>query len=286
MTTFEVSLVTAVVAAILAAVGTYATARRDLQLKFDSSLRDLRIDAYKELWAALELLAKYSRPAALSTDDAIGLSKRLRTWYFETGGLFLSDSMRQDYFAMQDGLQLVISGSAGTLSDENDEYLRALGSRLRTAMTRDVGTRRTFVFRGDPERNEPPPEPRAYVDLGGQRRLEIAATRSASLVRRLRFLPWGAASGWPELTLDGGKLVAWDRGRQAMTVRLTTGPGPAEDRLILVEKGYLVDGPKGWRRGEVARRAPSVIWNAADSPPAVAADPADVQVEHASGESE
>ena len=47
-------LVSAVVAAVLAGIGAYVAARRDLLLKFDASLRDLRIEAYKELWKKLE----------------------------------------------------------------------------------------------------------------------------------------------------------------------------------------------------------------------------------------
>jgi hypothetical protein len=266
VTTFEVSLVTAVVAAMLGAVGTYFTARRDLQLKFDASLRDLRIEAYQELWADLQDLAKYGRSDALTKDQARSLSERLRTWYFKTGGLFLSSSTRRDYFAMQDGLELIISASDhDRVSDENDEYLRALSSRLRTALTRDVGTRRTFIFRGGPDRHAPPLKPCTYGERGGPRRLEIGEPRAAGLIRRLPFLPWSAASARPSLTLPGGQLVAWDRERQTMTVRVTTDTADAEERLILVEKGYLVDGPKGWRRdGDASRRGPSVIWNAND----------------------
>jgi len=147
VTALVASIVTAVVAAVLGGAATYFTARRDLQLKFDASLRDLRIDAYKELWKELEKLAKYGRPDPLSKAEAQQLRGNLRTWYFHTGGLVLSTQTRQDYFTLLDGLEVVITGSDNILGDEDDEFLRLLGSRLRTAMTRDVGTRRTGVDR-------------------------------------------------------------------------------------------------------------------------------------------
>jgi hypothetical protein len=53
------SLITALVTFVLTAAGTYITTRRNLQLQFDASLRDLRIEAYKELWKHLKVLAKY-----------------------------------------------------------------------------------------------------------------------------------------------------------------------------------------------------------------------------------
>ena len=90
MTTLSVSLVTALVGAVLASIGTYLAARRDLQLKFDDSLRDLRITRYEELWKALRPLAKYGRPTALSHKQTSDLIAALSTWYFDTGGLVLS----------------------------------------------------------------------------------------------------------------------------------------------------------------------------------------------------
>ncbi len=158
MITLSVSLVTALVGAVLASIGTYVAARRDLQLKFDDSLRDLRITRYEQLWKELKPLAKYGRPTALSHEQIADLIAAVTTWYFDTGGLVLSSEAREDYFALQDGLEFALARPPDELNADDDEFLRVLASRLRTAMTRDVGTRRTFIFRGDPEREEPPIE--------------------------------------------------------------------------------------------------------------------------------
>jgi hypothetical protein len=270
VTTVGISIITAVVTAVLAVAGTYLTTRRDLQLKFDESLRDLRVGAYKELWQHLGQLAKYGRPEALSKSQAQTLRDSLRTWYFHTGGLVLSSSTRQDYFTMLDGLELVIGRPENIISDQDDEFLRILGSRLRTAMTRDVGTRRTFIFRGDPEREEPPLHKRTYLEDGGSRTLEISPKRRLNLAQLIRFPPRVIASGKPDLRMTNAKLLRWDwdPARRALTVRVAAGPGDGdvEERLFLLEDKdrYIVDGPKGWGRGEAVRRAQSVIWREHD----------------------
>lgn len=274
VTTVGISIITAVVTAILAVSGTYLTTRRDLQAKFDESLRDLRIGAYKELWERLGTLAKYGRPETLSVSQAQTLRDSLRTWYFYTGGLVLSSSTRQDYFTMLDGLELVVGRHENIISDQDDEFLRVLGSRLRTAMTRDVGTRRTFIFRGDPEREELPLHKRTYLEDGGSRTLVISPRRHLNLAHLIRFPPRVIISGKPELAMANAKLLRWDwdPARRALTVLIARGPddGDAEERLFLLEDKdrCIVDGPKGWSRGEAVLRAQSVIWREYDRTPA------------------
>jgi hypothetical protein len=260
VTTFVVSLITAFVSAVLAGAGTYLAARRDLQLKFDASLRDLRIAAYKDLWRALEPLAKYGRRDLLLKDQAQTLLSVLKTWYFETGGLVLSRDARRDYFALLDGLEAVMAPAENTLGAADDEYLRVLGSRLRTALTRDVGTRRTFVFFGDPERHAPRLERSIYVELGGARELALSPKSRFRLARRLgrswRFL----VADEPELELDGAHRGRWDGARRALTMRVSGAGETPEERIFLLEDDQIVEGPKGWRRGDEAPRRPSVIW--------------------------
>lgn len=274
MTTVGISIITAVVTAVLAVAGTYLTTRRDLQLKFDESLRDLRIGAYKELWEHLGKLAKYGRPEALSKSQAQTLRDDLSTWYFHTGGLVLSSSTRQDYFSLLDGLELVIGRHENIISGQDDEFLRILGSRLRTAMTRDVGTRRTYIFRGDPEREEPRLHKRTYREEGGERTLEISPKRRLNLAHLIRFPPRVITSGKPDLTMTNAELLRWDwdPARRALSVRVAAARGDedAEERLLLIEDKdrYIVDGPKGWSRGEAVRRAQSVIWREDDRTPA------------------
>jgi len=250
MTALAASIVTAVVAAVLASVGTYFTTRRNLEAAFDTSLRDLRIDAYQKLWQNLEPLAKYDRPEALTQAEARKLAGTLRTWYFETGGIFLSHRTRQDYFALLDGLETFTAAGAEPLDEEDDEFLRVLGSRLRTGMTADVGTRRSFPFE---ERGEAASDPkqRTYAEQGGTRRLVV--TRGPR-----RFLLFGPH----KLTLRVEGISQRPRlnpVRRAFSAR-ASGGGSVDEREFLLEGTAVVEGPKGWQRGETAPRRGGAVW--------------------------
>ena len=137
--------------ALLGAVTTYLVAvlklRRELEYKYDTDLRDKRIPQYLELWKLLEDLAKYATPKQLTFDDLYKLTASLRQWYFEQGGLFLSEKSRDTYFALQDAIKKVLDakGQPGvtTVDEGTYEDLRKSGSDLRTALTRDVGTRKS-----------------------------------------------------------------------------------------------------------------------------------------------
>jgi hypothetical protein len=304
MWTVGVPLLTLIAGAVVAGVGGYFTGRRELQLKFDESLRTLRIDAYKQLWAHLGELAKYGRPKPLRAMEVHELTATLRKWYFETGGLFLSTEARVDYFALQDGLGLVAASQSGNkrisgierISEGDDEYLRVLGSRLRTAMTRDVGTRRTFVFRGDPEREEARLEAGTYVARGESHELVISSRRTIQLpdlrvlasrlraamtrdVGTRRTLKASEAGTYVErggsrkpvissrstIELPDGPSVetaSWDPGRRTLSFIAGTEDAVPEERVLLLEDGgkIIVEGPVGWMRSERRVRRPSVIW--------------------------
>lgn len=263
MSALAASLLTAVVTAVLAVVGTYFTTRRNLEASFDTSLRDLRLEAYKALWQALQPLAKYDRPQALTRDQVRELATILRTWYFETGGLFLSRRTRQDYFALLDGLETATAVEKKRLRDGDDEFLRVLGSRLRTGMTADVGTRRSFPFR---ERS-PDADHRQRTYTDGARRLVVSReTRRWLLAGPYRF----------SLRLDGAEgEPRWDPVRRAFTARIRDETGAVAEREFLLEGSQVVEGPRGWQRGETEPRGGSVVWREGLPPlPEQPSDPA------------
>lgn len=144
-------LIIGIVSGLVGAITTYIFAvlklRKELEFKYDTDLREKRIPQYLELWKLLEDLAKYARPKELTVDDVNKLTGSLRQWYFEKGGLFLSDSSRDAYFDLQEAIKDVLATRTQTSSDSKIreptfETLRAKGSTLRTALTRDVGTRK------------------------------------------------------------------------------------------------------------------------------------------------
>jgi hypothetical protein len=134
-------------------VGIYWKARKDLEIAYDTDLRNQRIQVYKELWKRLQPLAKYSRPEPVTYQTIKKLSETLRQWYFEEGGLFLSERSRDAYFALQDELtkKLAELGQQEDklLPETTFEYLRKKGSDLRSRLTEDVGTRKASQMAGD-----------------------------------------------------------------------------------------------------------------------------------------
>ncbi len=135
-------LASAVVGGIVGAAGTAYKSRKDLEGRYDIALREKRVAAYAELWATLEPLAEYFG-AQPTRDEVAELGRAVRTWYFHTGGLVLSESTRAPYFNLQQGLTGVVQSKGSAAEIDGDEYriLKALASRLRTATTDDVATR-------------------------------------------------------------------------------------------------------------------------------------------------
>ena len=129
--------------ALLAVLGT----RQRLEVEYDIELRQRRIEAYQALWKILEPLAYYAPPSAVTYSVARDLAQALRTWYFEVGGLFLSEASREAYFDLQKGLGGVIKEPLDAdrvpLGAQRFERLRGIASKPRTTLTQDVATRVT-----------------------------------------------------------------------------------------------------------------------------------------------
>ena len=149
--TFAVALVTGVASAIIGALSAYIGAvvkyRKELESEFDREIRKERIRAYPELWRHLELLARYDRPAPLDVRHLQTLSVAMRKWYFESGGIFLSDFTRVSYFDLKGRLQRAIDSldqkPDGPTEVANVPELIGAASLLRAHLTKDLGSRRS-----------------------------------------------------------------------------------------------------------------------------------------------
>jgi hypothetical protein len=134
------------VGGVVSGIGVLWKLRQELAAAYDKDLRAERLRVYSELWKLLRLLSKYAKPAAVTSDSLRKLSADLTHWYFEVGGLFMSEGTRDCYFALQDALDRRIDAGREhpdrVVTDEEFEQLRRKGSRLRTATTLDVGSRR------------------------------------------------------------------------------------------------------------------------------------------------
>jgi hypothetical protein len=85
-----------------------AKTRRTLAVDYDKDLRKRRLVAYKAIWRSLEPFALYSPSIDFAYDDIEALSRRMRDWYFTTGGLLLSTEARDQYFDLQDDIVKIL----------------------------------------------------------------------------------------------------------------------------------------------------------------------------------
>jgi hypothetical protein len=144
-------------AGLIGIVATYLAAilkfQKDLAAEYDKDLRGNRIRAYLKLWALLQPLAKYARPGRVTHASLGELGSDLRRWYFEEGGLFLSEKSRDAYFALQNEIQAAMKHTQTDRDRELDdslfEKLRKKGSKVRTSTANDVGTRKPSELAGD-----------------------------------------------------------------------------------------------------------------------------------------
>jgi hypothetical protein len=142
------TLLAAIIGAIAGILGTYLGAilkfRKDLEAEYDKDLREKRIGEYKKLWELTQDFPKYARARPFGLQDAQKLMAALHGWYFQGGGLFLSDSSRPAYFDFKDALQELIKASKKDqpLDCEKDSRAHAKCHALRTALAGDVGTRK------------------------------------------------------------------------------------------------------------------------------------------------
>lgn len=133
------------------AVATYVTAilkyRKELEAEFDKEIRKERMRAYPELMRCLDVLARYDRPGPLNGESLANLSIAMRKWFFESGGILLSDLTRHAYFALKEDLQRIVTSSrqrdGQTVEPGEENALITAASLLRAHLAKDLGTRRS-----------------------------------------------------------------------------------------------------------------------------------------------
>jgi hypothetical protein len=203
-----------------------------------------RINTYADLWKKLEPLAKYGVNPSFSKGDANELAKSLRAWYFEQGGLFLSSAAREAYFDLQGVLTRLIGGMGwgnpeqAELTSEAREYLRTYGSRLRTSLSRDVGTRTRPKIKGDVE----PVDRR----LGGMYQ-RVDDNKILKLEFGPRILRGTRRLSIREINADPPterpiEVRKWMPERMTILVVLNDPDGKPRERVLLLEGGQLVEG--------------------------------------------
>jgi hypothetical protein len=152
--TITVAIVTGLFGILSGVLLTYLGAvlkfRKDLEAEYDKDLRSTRIKVYQGLWNSLQLLARYDRPEPLNPKTLGKLSLEMREWYFQTGGLYLSEETRNSYFDLKETIRKVLDSPKyrpdDVLDPEDSQNVLHKGSLLRARLTQDVGTRRSSVI--------------------------------------------------------------------------------------------------------------------------------------------
>lgn len=247
-----VPLLTLVLGGLVSAVGTFVATRNKLRSDYDADLREKRITVYVVLWSRLEPLAKYGRDSPLTEPGLVALAGSLRSWYFRTGGLFLSTASRANYFALQEVLVLIVGGWGQQGPDRWEltpaawHHLRTCASRLRTSLTVDVGTRAQPALPGVAERIDRSAAGTYVNDAGDHLRLAFRPRLLGGAPRMTRT----TASARPRTV----QVLSWSSSRQEVRVSFDGGA----DRLLIIEPDLLVeshylpgthqDPPLLWRR--------------------------------------
>ncbi len=116
--------------------------------KVNEEMRQLRLTSYPVLW---QLTSNFSRwPKVTHTyGDLVEFHGWFRSWYYEVGGLHLSENSRARYGEVQELTAACLDAGAQAGSaipdDVYDELLEAC-SALRTALTEDLESRRQRSF--------------------------------------------------------------------------------------------------------------------------------------------
>ena len=152
--------------------------RRKLESDYDAALRAERLAEYRKLWQLLEPLGWYGKHE-ITAETAEKLLADLDHWYFEGGGLLLSDVSYQSF----EELLRALKTYAGL-----PEGLRPVGSKLRTSLAYDIGGRKRPLLRPRIRQEE-------------LERAELIASRQSSKIR----------SDPSEAPLHGTGLSLWER---------------------------------------------------------------------------
>ena len=143
---------TAVIGAVFGLISGFSAAILERRREIAKELIEIRRTAYAQLWRSTGELPRWPRDRGYTYASLATLSAVFRTWYFETGGMYLSRDARERYGAMQQAISDVLEARTGAapgstptdepLSDFDYDLVLARCSALRSELTDDLLSRR------------------------------------------------------------------------------------------------------------------------------------------------
>jgi hypothetical protein len=132
-------------AGILALVNSWITTRAGI----DENLRSQRRELYPARWSASAAISRWPR-VEVTRGSLDELHQTLRSWYYASGGLFLSDSARARYGDVQQLIEALLTHQGDPdrrLTSNGYIALMETASAMRTGLTQDLDTRRRTSLR-------------------------------------------------------------------------------------------------------------------------------------------
>jgi hypothetical protein len=112
--------------------------------KVSEELREQRLKAYPEVWKQTSAFSRWPRNGVDHAELA-RFHRELRRWYYEVGGLYMSEHARARYGDMQELVGAYCDhgdGSPAALEPHAYDALMKACSTFRTALTEDLESRR------------------------------------------------------------------------------------------------------------------------------------------------
>jgi len=143
---------TALIGAVFGLVSGFAAAILERRREVAKELIEIRRTAYAELWKKTGELPRWPRDRGYDYAALASLSTSFKTWYFETGGMYLSRDARERYGEMQNAISGVLERRTrggvesvppeGPLSEADYDAVLSRCSALRLELTDDLLSRR------------------------------------------------------------------------------------------------------------------------------------------------
>lgn len=123
-------------------------AKMDYRFDTFSELQKDRFEAYKKLWAISKIIPRWPRREHVTSAELENTSVLLRDWYYDTGGILLTERTKEKFLKIQAELNRYIAESenGGTLEIDHTIYdhLHKVFSELRTELTIDLMSRERY----------------------------------------------------------------------------------------------------------------------------------------------
>lgn len=142
-----VAFLWAIAGILLGGTFTYIAARLQVRHAANQNQRDrllgLRTDSFRRLWQATGSIQRRPDPQHLEQLPFGKIVQCLNSWYFNDGGLYLTEACRSSYFTLLDELDKAQEAAPLDLVKYQPLYLAA--SRLRDTLARELETRSSII---------------------------------------------------------------------------------------------------------------------------------------------